>query len=167
MIAGPRCILSENVRIRHPDLFRAGANCILDDFCYISTAIELGDWTHIASCVSIIGGADHALRTGRFCAISVGARIACASSDFRRSIGTLAPGAASIGGDVVFGDHVTVGANAVVLGPNRIPEGVVIGALGFVPPNANLEPWMIYVGNCRPTHARDRDAVLRAAEQVA
>ena len=49
--------------------------------------------------------------------------------------------AEGITGDVSFGDHTGVGANSVVMPANDVPEGVAIGALSFVPPGFEFEPW--------------------------
>ena len=37
-------------------------------------------------------------------------------------------------------------ANAVVMPRNHVPEGTVIGALTYVPPDFPFEPWSAYAG---------------------
>jgi carbonic anhydrase/acetyltransferase-like protein (isoleucine patch superfamily) len=50
---------------------------------------------------------------------------------------------------------------------NHVPEGTVIGALSFVPPRFQFEPWMVYVGSpIRPVRPRNKDAVLSQLERL-
>jgi carbonic anhydrase/acetyltransferase-like protein (isoleucine patch superfamily) len=52
-----------------------------------------------------------------------------------------------------------------VMPRNRIPEGTVLGALSFVPPEFAFEPWSVYAGvPIRKVGARDRDSVLKQME---
>jgi len=44
---------------------------------------------------------------------------------------------------------------------NVVPEGATIGALSYVPPRFQFEPWTVYAGApIRRVAARDRDRVL-------
>jgi galactoside O-acetyltransferase len=52
--------------------------------------------------------------------------------------------AKAIGGKLVVGDDVYIGAKSVIM-PVTIGEGAVIGACSFV--NKDVEPWGIYVGS--------------------
>jgi len=49
-----------------------------------------------------------------------------------------------IGGKLVVGDDVYIGARSIIM-PITIGEGAVIGAGSFV--NKDVEPWGIYVGS--------------------
>jgi len=72
-----------------------------------------------------------------------------------------------ITGDVVFENYTAVGANGVVMPSNRIPEGTVIGALSFVPPDFRFEPWAVYAGvPIRRVGSRNRDAVRAQADAL-
>jgi acetyltransferase-like isoleucine patch superfamily enzyme len=133
-------IVSSNIRLRHPEYFKIGQGSIIDDYCYISTRLEVGNLTHIASGCSIAGGVDRLCRVGNFSSLSSGVKVWCASDDFARDIVTIIPPGFPdvkehlITGDVIFDDMVAVGANSVIMPDNHIPEGVAIGALSFVPP---------------------------------
>ena len=50
---------------------------------------------------------------------------------------------------------------------NHLPEGAVIGALSFVPPDFPLKPWSVYAGTpIRFVKPRDRDSVLRQIDKI-
>ena len=67
-----------------------------------------------------------------------------------------------IGGDVSIGEMCGVGANSVIMPSNIIPEGVVIGALSFVPSEFEFEPWSVYAGSpIRLVKRRNKNRVLR------
>lgn len=161
-------IVSQHIRIRHPESFEVGEGTIVDDFCYFSTRVSIGRYCHIASGCSVAGGVKWQFVLGDFSSLSSGVKVWCTSDDFTKGLVTLIPeGVESfkegvISGDVTFGRFTAVGANTVVMPRNHIPEGTVIGALSFVPPGFEFSPWMVYAGiPVRPIKARDRDAVLR------
>lgn len=166
-------IIAQTVRIRYPDLFEIGDDSIIDDFCYFSTRVKIGRSSHFAPSVTVAGGNARLMRIGDMGGVASGARIYCTSDDLVRDIaGPLPPGIEGIkenliSGDVVIGDFCVVGANAVVMPNNVIPEGAIIAALAFVPPEAELLPWGIYGGvPLRFLRWRDRDAVLRQADAL-
>lgn len=161
-------IVSPNIRVRYPDAFVIGEDSIVDDFCYFSTRLTVGRGSHIASGCSIAGGAKFHCRIGDFTSLSSGVKVWCASNDFVHDLIAFVPdwvGASPITGDVEIGSYSGIGANAVVMPDNRLPEGTAIGALSFVPPRFAFEPWTVYAGvPIRPVGKRDRERVL---EQVA
>ena len=75
---GKDVIIGKTVRIRKPEEVSIGDNTIIDDFTYISCALEVGKNCHIASNVSISGG-DGKLVMGDYSTISNGSSIHCAS----------------------------------------------------------------------------------------
>jgi acetyltransferase-like isoleucine patch superfamily enzyme len=154
-------IVSPNVRIRVEDQFEIGENSIVDDYCYFSTRVRIGDWTHIANGCSVAGGRDRLFAIGDFSSLSAGVRVWCTSNDFVNDA-IMIGAAEGITGDVIFADHCGVGANSVVMPRNEVPEGVAIGALSFVPAEFSFEPWTVYAGvpivRIKP---RSRESVLR------
>lgn len=142
----------------------------MDDYCYFSTRVRVGLCSHIASGCSVAGGADRLFTLGDFCSLSSGVKIWCTSDDFVNDLVTLVPpGIESpkkhlITGDVSMGDYTAVGSNSVVMPKNAIPEGTVIGALSFVPPEFEFKPWAVYAGNpIRFIKPRNQAAVLEQA----
>jgi acetyltransferase-like isoleucine patch superfamily enzyme len=169
-------IISKNIRVRHPEHFSVGEHSIVDDFCYFSTRVQIGSFSHVASGCSVAGGGDRLFVLGSYCSLSSGVKIWCASDDFVNDVVAILPewiereGPVKehlIVGDVIMGDYTAVGSNSVVMPDNRIPEGTTIGALSFVPPRAALEPWSVYAGvPARLVKPRNRDAVLRQVALV-
>ena len=164
-------IVSKNIRVRYPDHFTIGENSIVDDFSYFATRIVVGDYTHIAARCTIAGGKARLFRIGSFGSVSSGASVWCSSDDFINDIVTIFPewmeqaGAIKehfMTGDVLVDDYCAIGANAVVMPKNHIPEGTVVGALSFVPPEFAFEPWSVYAGiPIRRVKSRNRESVLR------
>jgi acetyltransferase-like isoleucine patch superfamily enzyme len=166
-------IVSPHTRIRHPEHLVIGDYSIIDDFCYISTRVQIGICSHVASGCSIAGGPSRQFTLGNFCSLSSGVKIWCVSDDFVNDIVcVLPPGAENvkryiIEGDVTLGDYTAVGSNSVVMPGNSVPEGTVIGALSFVPPHSVLEPWSVYAGvPVRQVGLRNRAAVSEQANRL-
>lgn len=165
-------IISKNCRIRHPEHFSVGQHSIIDDFCYFSTKVKIGKFSHIASSCSIAGGKDKLFDLGDFCSISSGVRVWCNSNDFVNDLIILKPDNISIGdkpikGDVKIGNMCGIGANSVIMPDNNIPEGVSIGALSFVPPRFKFEPWSVYAGiPIKLVKPRNKENVMRQVEEL-
>lgn len=167
-----KAIISKDIRVRYPKYFEVGDYSVIDDFCYISTQFRLGRFSHIASNCTIAGGKDSVFICEDFGGLASGVRVYCASDDFKRDIGTvLPPGFENIKfpirEDVILGRAVTIGANSVVMPGNLIPDGVMIGALSFVPRAFEFEDWSVYAGNplkfiCK----RDKENVMRQIEEI-
>ena len=145
-------IISPNIRVRCPEHFVIGDRSIVDDYCYFSTRVRVGRASHIASGCTIAGGPARQFTMGDYSSLSAGVKIWCASDDFANDIVTIIPEEAGsvkthfIVGDVTFGDFTAAGANSVIMPDNAIPEGTVLGALSFVPPQFEFEAWSVYAG---------------------
>ncbi len=166
-------IISKNIRVRHPEHFSVGEGSIVDDFCYFSTKVAIGRFSHIASGCTVAGGVERQFVLGDYSTVSSGVRIWCTSDDFVNDVITIIPRGVSdikenlIVGDVVFENYTGVGANSVVMPHNRIPEGTAIGALSFVPPHFQFKPWTVYAGfPIRFVRARNRESVMRQVEKL-
>lgn len=163
-----RTIISENIRIRHPQYFVVGEGSIIDDFCYFSTRVTVGRYCHIASGCSVAGGGDRNFGLGDFSSLSSGVKVWCSSDSFSKDIVTIIPAGFKaikenlITGDVILERLTAVGANSVIMPGNHILEGTVIGALSFVPAKFQFSAWTVYAGiPIRKIGPRDKDAVLR------
>ncbi len=148
-------IISKNIRVRHPDHFVVGDDSIVDDYCYFSTRVEVGRLSHVCTgCLVGGGGTKHLFRLGDYSSLSSGVKIWCQSGSYVDDLivscppGIHLPEELSHGdaGDVILERCTCIGANSVVMPDNRIPEGVTIGALSFVPPRFPFEPWSVYAG---------------------
>ncbi len=161
-------IISDNIRLRYPDSFEAQEGAIIDDFCYFSTRVKIGRYSHVASSCSVAGGKQGLFVLGDYSSLSSGVKVWCSSNDFTRDMVTIIPDGFddvqhhAIYGDVIMDRLTGVGANSVIMPNNHLPEGVVIGALSFVPTEYKFEPWMVYAGvPLRPVKSRDRESVLK------
>jgi galactoside O-acetyltransferase len=161
---GKDVIIGKTVRIRHPELVEIGDHVIIDDFTYISTALTLSSYVHIASGVSIIGGTEAHVFMDSFSTLAPHVTLASGSDDYIAGIATpLIPEewkGNPIIGNIKIGRHSIVGAGSVVL-PNVIfGEGAAVGALSLV--KSDLSPWKLYGGiPARFLKNRDKDAILR------
>lgn len=133
---GENVIIGKTVRIRKPEECIIGDGTIIDDFAYISSAIEIGKNCHIASHVSISGGAGK-LVIGDYSTISNHCSVHCASSDYSAMSLDLpsVPDDMQFGGiveDVCIGDFVTIGAHSCILPGVIIPNKFACGAFSLL-----------------------------------
>jgi acetyltransferase-like isoleucine patch superfamily enzyme len=165
-------IISPNCRIRHPEYFSVGEYSIIDDFSYFSTKVKIGMFSHIASGCSIAGGKERLFVLGDYCSLSSGVKIWCASNDFVNDLIIIKPNNIDISdkpikGDVIIGDMCGVGANSVIMPNNKIPNGVVIGALSFVPTKFKFKPWSVYAGiPIKLITCRNKENVMKQVHEI-
>lgn len=144
-------IISKNIRVRNEKTFVVGDYSVIDDYCYFSAKIEIGQHCHIANNCSIAGGQDYQFSLGDCSSISSGVKIWCQSNEYINDLVVLNVNKADLGddpikGDVTIGKMCAVGSNTVIMPNNSIPDGTVIGALSFVPPNFKFKSWSVYAG---------------------
>ena len=162
---GKNVIIGKTVRIRKPEEVSIGDNTIIDDFTYISCAMEIGNNCHIASNVSISGGKGK-LTMGDYSTISNGCSIHCASSDYRECSLDL-PSVSEekqFGGhveDIKIGNFVVVGAHSCVLPGAILPNGSAFGAYTLIKKKNKLKPFHLYVGHdCKDLGERKNKKLL-------
>ena len=166
-------ILSPHTRVRVPEHFVVGEGSIVDDYCYFSTRVRIGRWSHVAAGCHIAGGSVRTFELGDFSSLSAGVTVWCTSDDYAEDIVMILPPGLDdvkehlISGDVTFERYTAAGANSVIMPDNRIPEGTVIGALSFVPPRFAFEPWSVYAGTpIRKLRPRNKASVMSQVERV-
>jgi acetyltransferase-like isoleucine patch superfamily enzyme len=146
---GENVIIGKTVRIRKPEECIIGDGTIIDDFTYISCPIEVGRNCHIASHVSISGGAGK-FKMGDYSTISNHCSVHCASSDYSK-VSLDLPSVSTkeqFGGEVGFvdiGNLVTIGAHSCILPNVSVPDGFACGAYSLIK-GQNIKPWSLYVG---------------------
>jgi acetyltransferase-like isoleucine patch superfamily enzyme len=146
---GVGAIIGKAVRVRKPEECVIGDGSIIDDFAYISCPTEVGKCCHIASHVSISGGAGY-FKMGDYSTVSNHCSIHCASSDYSSISLDLpsVPPDQRFGGcvaDVILGEFVTVGAHSCILPGSRLPNGSAFGAYSLVN-GVDYRPLGLYVG---------------------
>jgi len=148
---GKNVIIGKAVQIRHPELVEIGNNSIIDNFTLISGKVTIGEYVHIASSCSIQAGSSK-VTIGDFCGLSAGVRVFAASSDYIRcSFDSACLPREDIYGsivkEVVFSNHVWIGANSVVLPGVILPTGFTCAAMTKLKENNNYRPWTVFSTN--------------------
>lgn len=146
---GENVIIGKTVRIRKPEECVIGDNTIIDDFAYISCGITIGKNCHIASHVSISGGAGSFFMDD-YSTISNHCSVHCASSDYGEVSLDLpsVPVEMQFGGTVGIvriGKYVTIGAHSCILPNVNIPDGLACGAYTLLKP-IDYKSWGLYTG---------------------
>ena len=157
---GQNVIIGRTVRIRYPELVSISDNVIIDDFTYISTALEISDHVHIAAGCKIIGGTEAKVSMGAFSTLAPNVVLAAGSDDYRSGIaGPLVPkeykGNVEVG-FIEIGRHSIVGANSTVLPNVSFHDGASVGAQSLV--KESLKAWSLNAG-VPSRHIGDRDAI--------
>lgn len=152
-------------KIINQEAIDIGHHCQIDDFVFIDGGYltVIGDYVHMATFVSVTGGG--VLVVGSFTTLSSGCRIFTGTDNFDGSTLCGAPVPAPFRepwrGRVSIGDHVLIGANAVVLPGAEIHDGVVIAAGAVVLQDQTCFPWGVYAGApAKWAKARPRERML-------
>jgi acetyltransferase-like isoleucine patch superfamily enzyme len=145
---GDNVIIGKTVRIRYPELVSIGDNVIIDDFTYISTELEIGNYVHIAAGCKIIGGPNSKAKMRDFSTLAPNVVLSAGSDDYRSGLaGPFVPmslkGNALIG-FIEIGRHSIVGANSTVLPNVTFHDGASVGAQSLV--TSSLASWSLNVG---------------------
>jgi acetyltransferase-like isoleucine patch superfamily enzyme len=167
---GKGSYISSDVQIKRPQLVVIGDKVAIDSYFYCTVAAEIGDHSHIAPMVSIIGGQRGLFRCAEFCNLAAGTRVICVSDSFAGHglIGAFIPDEfkdMEIMGPIILERFCNVGSNAIIFPGIRLAEGTVIGAGSIV--KQSTEPWTIYAGiPARPIRERPREKMLEFAKAM-
>jgi galactoside O-acetyltransferase len=161
--------VSPLAHIVHPELAFLGNHVAIDPFVVITTALEMGNYVHIAPHCTVIGGIHSKLVMGDFTNMAAGSRIVCGSDDYGGEA-LLCPLVPMKYRKVTFTTvtlqrFTTLGTNVVVHPGVTVGEGTVVGSCSLV--TTDLLPWSIYVGvPARRVKERRRDKILEFAERL-
>jgi galactoside O-acetyltransferase len=135
--------VGENVRVSRKASLHNTANIHLgnhvriDDFCVLSAGkggIHIGNYVHIAVYSSLMGQGK--IQLGNFSGLSSRVSIYSSNDDYSGNAMTNPTVPEHLThvkhGDVVLGEHVIVGAGAIILPDVVLSEGVAIGALTLI-----------------------------------
>ena len=167
---GSGVIIWDRAQILYPAEIYLGDHVMIDDFALLNGkgGLWIGSYVHVVSFASITGGGG--CRLGAFTSLSAGARIFSGTENVEDSL--FGPGVPpdfrnAIRRAVDIGNHVLIGANAVILPGARIFDGVVIGAGSVVLQNQVCDAWCIYAGSpARKIRERDSREVTRKATEL-
>ncbi|MCB8566633.1 acyltransferase [Fusobacterium ulcerans] len=166
---GKNVEIGKNVYFRYPEEIEIGDNVIIDEFCYFTTKMKIGNNIHIAPFCSVIGGKKAELVMGDYSALASGVRIICGSDDFINGpfmVSTIPiefrPNCKI--GQIILEKHVVVGTNSIILPNCILKEGSGTGAGTLV--HRNLKSWSLYLGNpCKKVIERNRENILKGEEE--
>lgn len=135
-------------KIAFPHVVDLGAHCKIRDFAFIfaGEGVKIGEYTDIQPHTVIWGGGNTVIGKR----VSTGPGTVFLSATYSHAPGLkmvdgMGEGkTAVLGGNLIIGDDVYIGARCVIM-PVTIGEGAVIGAGSLV--TNDCEPWGIYVGN--------------------
>ena len=127
-----------------------GSHVAIDKGVYCSTNVTIGDYVHISSYVTIIGGKNSSFTAKGFNNIMVGARIICGSDRFDDSglFGAMIPSelkGKQIIEPVVMEEFSNIATNAIVLPGSTLRRGVLLTAGSLL--IGDTEEWGVYKGN--------------------
>lgn len=166
---GQDVLVSESVVFKHPGNVHIGSHVAIDDFCFFSTSLQIGDYVHIGPHVSVIGGIGGTLIMNECSSIAAGARM-IVRSDGLQGDGLSGPVPTQfkdeiVGNTIELKKFSAVGSNAVVLPNSQIAEGSVISAGSVF--GGDSEPWTVYFGNpARPIKERNSLKILSRYETL-
>lgn len=167
---GKDVFISDRVELRRPHLISIGSHVAIDSGVYITTAAEIGNYTHLSPYVTVIGGAKSKLIVEDFVTIAAGSRIICGSDKF------MGEGFTSVTVPEKYRDKVAlttitikkfagIGSNVVILPGVTIGEGSVIGACSLV--TKDTKPWTIYHGvPAKAVKKRPKETMLKYAKEL-
>ena len=145
---GRNVTIGRNVYFRYPDLVELGDNVVIDDHCYFTTALVMGDFSHIGPHCSVIGGRRTKFHMHPFSGLSAGSRVVCGTDDYTQDglldtvpVEFRVPVKIST---IEIRKHAIVGTACVLHPGVVVGEGAVVGSMTLV--TKNLDPWWIYLG---------------------
>lgn len=127
-----------------------GNHIAIDKGVYITVPCRIGDYVHISSYVTIIGGEHGYFECKGFNNVMAGARIICVSDRFDDSglFGALIPKefkGRQIASPIIMEQFSNIGTNAIVLPGSILREGVLLTAGSLL--IGDTIPWGVYKGN--------------------
>lgn len=141
--------IDSNATIKREVIINGSHNAI-DIGVYISTNVEINNYTHISPYVTIIGGKNGKFEAKGFNNIMAGARIICGSDRFDDSglFGAMIPEeykGKQIIEPVIMEEYSNIGSNAIVMPGSILRKGVLLTAGSLL--IGDTEEWGVYKGN--------------------
>jgi acetyltransferase-like isoleucine patch superfamily enzyme len=138
----------DDIEIKQPYII--GDHTAIDKGFYCTTQLEIGNYVHISSYVTCIGGKNSKLTLKGFNNIMAGARIICGSDRFDGSglFGAMIPQhlkGKQIIEPVVIEEFANIGTNAIVMPGTILRKGVLVTAGSLI--MGDTEEWGVYKGN--------------------
>lgn len=163
---GEEVLVSRKASIYGAGNMELGSHVRIDDFCFLSGKITIGNYVHISAFTSLVAG-DAGIQIGDFSTASSRCMIYAISDDYSGEYMTNPMVMEEYRNvekkEVIIDKHVIIGTNTTVLPGVHMKEGAAIGAMCLV--NKDIEEWTINVGiPCRKIKERSRN-LLRLEEE--
>lgn len=144
---GKNVMISKKASFYGAENIVIGSNTRIDDFCFLSGKIQIGNYVHISAYSSLIGG-NQGITIEDFANISSRVSIYSISDDYSGETMTnpLIPDKYKNmqSAEVAIERHVIIGCGSVVLPGVVLREGSAFGAMSLI--NRSAEPWSIHAG---------------------
>ena len=162
--------IDDSAKITRPHLAIIGNHVAIDYSFYCTTQLSIGDYVHISSHCSVIGGTGGKLTIEDFVFISSGTRIVCGSDNMLGDgiVGPFIPDKykdKQTIGEVTFKRFSGAAVNSIILPNVVLAEGSVLGANSLL--KESTEPWTIYVGSpAKPIKKRKSEKIYQYAKEM-
>jgi len=166
---GKNIKISSDARIYGAENISIGNNVRIDDFVIISSRngyVKIGNFVFIARNSHLSGTLG--IEMNDFSSMAANTVIYSASDDYNGNYMTAQAipqeYTTKIGGPVLIGRHVIIGAGSVITGPCDLAEGCSVGSMSLI--NKNTEPWGIYFGVPAKRMAERKKDLLKLEERM-
>ena len=144
---GQNVLISKKTSFYGVEKMEIGSNVRIDDFCFLSGNIKLGDYIHI-SVGCILYGSVNGIVMEDFSGLAPRVIIHVDSDDYSGNALTNPmidmEFRSMKNGAVKIRKHVIIGSNSVILPNVEIGEGSSVGAMSMV--TSSIKPWTINAG---------------------
>lgn len=162
--------IGPHVVIKYPELVSIGDHVAIDDFTYVTTSLEIGNYVHIGPHCSIIGGQRGNCIFEDFSGTAAGCRLVCVSGDFFGS-GLIHPFISPAhrgelhGAPIIFRIFAILGTGSIIHPGVTLGEGAAVGSASLV--LNSLDPWGVYMGvPARHYKTREKKTLLQYEEEI-
>lgn len=162
--------IHDNAFFTNPYRVKLGNHVAIDYGFYCTTQFNSGDYVHISSHVSVIGGSVSKLDIDHFGFVATGSRIVCGSDEMLGAgmVGPFIPDEYEdnkIISTIKIGMFAGVGCNSTLLPGAELATGSILGANSLL--KGRTEPWTIYAGSpARPISDRRSDKIISNAREM-
>ncbi len=166
---GKDVLISRKASFYRPEMITIGDHTRIDDFAFISGAVTLGAYVHVAPFCALVGGEDDSagIVLDDYSGLSGNVMIYAVSDDYSGEYMTnpTVPQALTnvTRARVTLGRFAIVGASSVLLPGAALGEGTAVGAMSLV--THSLPGWKICAGKpARPLRDRSRELLDKAGQ---
>lgn len=169
MKKGKDVFISQHAILKRKDLISIGDHVAIDPGVIVSTALEVGDYVHVAPYVVFIGGKNSKVVLKDYSFVASGTKIVAGSEDYT-GLGLIGPTIPEEHREIkystiTFEKFSGCGVNCTIMPGITFGEGSILGANSLA--TKDLEPWTIYVGSpAKPVKKRRKDIILKNEKTI-